>query len=81
MIRKSTALFSTILLFVFVFSMVATIYSTSEAGYPRLIVCCTKVLNNGTVIEGAKRYGMPDATCSYDLCVEAGEFCTCSITK
>ena len=74
-------LLSSILLVVFVLSMVATVYTTSNAFHPRLIVCCTKVLNNGTVIEGAKRYGMPDATCSYDLCVEAGEFCNCAITK
>ena len=76
------ALLSSILLVVFVLSMVATVYTSSEARPgPRLFVCCTKVLNNGTVIEGVKRYGMPDATCSYDLCLEVGEFCTCAITK
>ncbi|UCG61677.1 MAG: hypothetical protein JSV52_15430 [Candidatus Zixiibacteriota bacterium] len=78
---KPKALLSSILLVVFVLSIVATIHSSSEAGYPRLYVCCTKVLKNGTVIEGVKRYGMPDATCSYDLCVEVGEFCNCSITR
>jgi len=80
--RNSKALLSSILLIVFVLSMVATVYTTSDAaGHPRLYVCCTKVLANGTVIEGLKQYGMPDATCSYDLCVEVGEFCNCSITK
>jgi hypothetical protein len=78
---KPKALLSSILLVVFVLSMVATVYTNSYAGHPRLYVCCTKVLANGTVIEGVKRYGMPDATCSYDLCLEVGEFCNCSITK
>ncbi len=78
---KPKALLSSILLVVFVLSMVATIYSTSEAGFPRLYVCCTKVLNNGTVIQGTKIYGKPDATCSYDLCVQVGEFCDCAIIK
>lgn len=79
--RNLRVLLSSILLVVFAFSMVATVYSNSYAGYPRLYVCCTKVLSNGTVIEGVKRYGMPDATCSYDLCVEVGEFCNCSISR
>ena len=74
---KPKALLASILLIVFVLSMVASV----AAHHPRLYVCCTKVLNNGTVIEGVKRYGMPDATCSYDLCIEVGEFCNCSITK
>ena len=73
-------LMSSILLTVFVLSIVGTVYTNSyAAGYPRLFVCCTKVLANGTVIEGLKRYGAPDATCSYDLCVEVGEFCECAI--
>lgn len=79
---KSKAILSSILLVVFVLSMVGTVYTKADAAAsPRLFVCCTKVLANGTVIEGLKRYGMPDATCSYDLCVEVGEFCNCSITK
>jgi len=81
--RSNTkALLSSILLVVFVLSMVVTVHTSSNAApHPRLFVCCTKVLANGTVIEGVKRYGMPDATCSYDLCVEVGEFCNCSITR
>ena len=78
---KPKAFLSSILLVVFVLSMVVTIYTTSDARPIKMHVCCTKVLANGTVIEGVKRYGMPDATCSYDLCLEVGEFCTCSITK
>ena len=76
------ALLSSILLVVFVLSMVATVYTTSEAKpTPLLLVCCTKVLANGTVIEGMKPKGAPDARCSYDLCVAVNEFCTCSITR
>ncbi|UCE24304.1 MAG: hypothetical protein JSU74_13600 [Candidatus Zixiibacteriota bacterium] len=81
--RKSTALLSTILLFVFVLSMVATIYSNSYAGHPRFYECCTKELANGTVIEGVKRVGMPDTSCSYQTCLETVglHMCNCSITR
>lgn len=80
--RTPKTLLSSILLVVFVLSMVATVYTNSNAApHPRIFVCCTKVLANGTVIEGTKIKGMPDATCSYDLCLEVGEFCTCAITK
>lgn len=74
---RGKSILAIILLIVFVLSMVATV----SAFYPRTYVCCTKVLANGTVIQGLKQMGKPDATCSYDLCLTAGEFCTCAITK
>ena len=74
--RGKTLLVS-ILLIVFVLSMVATV----SAHYPRLYVCCTKVLANGTVVQGMKQMYKPDATCSYDLCVQINEGCTCAIIK
>ncbi|UCD65092.1 MAG: hypothetical protein JSW34_06590 [Candidatus Zixiibacteriota bacterium] len=81
--RKSTAVLSTVLFLIFVMSMVTTIYSTSYAGHPRFYVCCTKVLANGTVIEGVKLLGQPDGACSYQTCVETVglHFCNCSITR
>jgi hypothetical protein len=74
--RGKTLLVS-ILLIVFVLSMVATV----SAFHPRTHVCCTKVLANGTIIYGMKQMGKPDATCSYDLCVQINEGCTCAIIK
>ena len=73
--QKRIAVLSIILAVVFLLSMVATV----TAGYPRTYVCCTKVLANGTVIHGMKQMYKPDATCSYDLCVEQNEGCTCAI--
>lgn len=75
--QKRIAVLSIILVAVFVLAMVATV----TAGYPRTYVCCTRVLANGTVIQGMKQMYKPDATCSYDLCVQLNEGCICAVTK
>ena len=73
--QRRIALLSIILVAVFVLSMVATV----SAHYPRVLVCCEKTLANGTTIYGMKQMGKPDATCSYDLCMQVNEHCYCAI--